>query len=215
MFAGDVKADHWFLEPIEKRFKDWILPKIPSFIETYHLTMLTLVWSFLTVFFGYFAGHEDIRWFWFVSLFLFLQYITDLLDGALGRYRHTGLVRWGYYMDHFLDYIFLCALIIAYSFLLPGGYSYFVLFALALASAEMVHLFLAFSATNEFRVSFFGFSPSEGRITMIIVNTFVILLGINFFLPILPWLFALASAMVGLQVYLTHHRIWQIDMKTK
>jgi phosphatidylglycerophosphate synthase len=27
------------------------------------------------------------------------QYITDLLDGEIGRKRNTGLIKWGFYMD--------------------------------------------------------------------------------------------------------------------
>jgi hypothetical protein len=36
------------------------------------------------------------------------QWFTDCLDGALGRYRDTGIPKWGYYMDHFLDFVFMC-----------------------------------------------------------------------------------------------------------
>lgn len=212
MFKGDIKADHWFLEPLELRFKQWILPKIPSFIETYHLTMLTLVWSVLVVFFGYFAGREDIRWLWLVSLFLFLQYMTDLLDGALGRYRKTGLIKWGYYMDHLLDYVFLCALVICYSFLLPDSYAYFVLLALIVASTQMVHLLLSFSATNEFRVAFLGISPSEGRMMLIVMNILIIVFGPDALLPFLPWMFGVALVLVAIQIYQAHKNIWRIDM---
>jgi hypothetical protein len=48
-----------------------------------------------------------------------MQYVTDHYDGKIGKYRNTGLVRWGYYMDHLLDYVFLCSIIIGYAFILP------------------------------------------------------------------------------------------------
>ena len=61
-----------------------------------------------------------------------LQWLTDSLDGAIGRYRNVGLIRWGYYMDHFLDYIFLCSILIGYSLILPDNFKYLLFFLLAI-----------------------------------------------------------------------------------
>ena len=36
-----------------------------------------------------------------------LHYFTDHFDGKLGKYRDTGLRKWGFYMDHLFDYGFL------------------------------------------------------------------------------------------------------------
>ena len=71
---------------------NWIVPRIPPFIETYHLTLLTLIWSTGIVVCSYLA-RDNISWLWLVSLFIFLQYMSDVLDGAVVRYRNTGLVR--------------------------------------------------------------------------------------------------------------------------
>jgi hypothetical protein len=59
----------------------------------------------LILLFSYWAA-RDLRWLWGVSAMIFMQYATDHYDGKLGKYRGTGLVRWGYYMDHLLDYFF-------------------------------------------------------------------------------------------------------------
>ena len=44
-FAGDKKKGDWVLAKVEKRMVNWMVPRVPSFLETYHLTMLTLIWS--------------------------------------------------------------------------------------------------------------------------------------------------------------------------
>jgi len=117
-FAGASKVNTSFLTPFERRLAPRILPRIPAWLETYHLTMLTLVWSSLILLFSYFAA-RNLRWLWGVSAMIAMQYITDHYDGKVGKYRGTGLVRWGYYMDHLLDYYFLCSVIIGYAFILP------------------------------------------------------------------------------------------------
>src|SRR5687768_1971394 len=117
-FAGATKTNTSFLTPLERRLAIRVLPRIPSWLETYHLTMLTLVWSGLILFFSYLAKN-DLRWLYGVSAMVAMQYVTDHYDGKIGKYRGTGLIRWGYYMDHLLDYLFLCSVIIGYSFILP------------------------------------------------------------------------------------------------
>ena len=48
-FAGASKTNTSFLSPLERRLAPFVLPRIPKWLETYHLTMLTLVWSLLIV----------------------------------------------------------------------------------------------------------------------------------------------------------------------
>ena len=83
---------------------------VPGWLETYHLTLLTVVWCMGILLLGWLA-RGNIQWMWMISLMIVFQYITGLFDGAVGRYRNTGLVKWGFFMDHFLDYIFLCAML--------------------------------------------------------------------------------------------------------
>lgn len=113
-FAGDKKEGEWILAKVEKRMVNWLVPRVPPFIETYHLTLLTLLWSIGIVAFSFLA-RDNINWLWGASFFILLQYITDVLDGAVGRYRETGLVKWGFYMDHLLDYVFLASVIVGYA----------------------------------------------------------------------------------------------------
>src|SRR5258707_1654053 len=148
-FAGATKTNTSFLTPLERRLAPRVLPKIPAWLETYHLTMLTVLWSSLILIFSYLAA-RDLRWLWMVSVMIFLQYVTDHYDGKVGKYRNTGLVRWGYYMDHLLDYLFLCSIIIGYAFILPEKSRYQILILLAIFARYAVSTCLCFSTTRKF-----------------------------------------------------------------
>ncbi|MFH1286427.1 MAG: CDP-alcohol phosphatidyltransferase family protein [Candidatus Magasanikbacteria bacterium] len=213
-FAGDKKKGRSILSSVEKKIIDKYTPKIPTWIETHHLTYTTIVWSGLIILFSFLA-QWNIYWLWGVSIMIFLQWLTDAFDGAVGRYRNTGLIKWGYYMDHFLDYIFLCSILIGYAILLPDNFKYLLFFILVILGAFMVNSFLAFAATNEFKIVHLGIGPTEIRILFIVVNTLIIVFGKTYMAFSLPY--ALAISFIGLIfiVYDTQKNIWKLDMKNK
>src|SRR5258705_3464126 len=157
-FGGATKTNASFLTPLERRLAPRVLPKIPTWLETYHLTMLTVLWSSLILIFSYLAA-RNLRWLWMVSAMIFLQYVTDHYDGKVGKFRNTGLVRWGYYMDHLLDYFFLCSVIIGYSFILPERASFQLMITLALFAAYDFSTFLAFAALERLKISYLKLGP--------------------------------------------------------
>lgn len=120
--------------------------------------MLTLVWSFLNPVFGYLA-QSNLQWLWMVWVMIVFQYITDLFDGAVGRKRRTGLIKWGFYMDHFLDYVCFCSLIFTGYIVAPAGLGAY--FILLLDGGFMVSSFLSFAATNQFQIYYFGFGQQR------------------------------------------------------
>ncbi|MGH9972058.1 MAG: CDP-alcohol phosphatidyltransferase family protein [Pyrinomonadaceae bacterium] len=213
-FAGAGKTNTSILSPLERRLTPVILPRIPSWLETYHLTMMTLVWSLLILLFSYLAA-GNIRWLWAVSLMIFFQYVTDHYDGKVGKYRNTGLFRWGYYMDHLLDYFFLCSVIIGYAFILPEKSRYQLLFLLAVFGAFAVSTFLAFSATDRLTISYLKLGPTEFRVALVVINTLLILFGKRYMISGLKYVNA--GAVLGLcwMVYHTQKKIWQLDMQQK
>src|SRR6266576_2566787 len=175
-FAGAGKSNSGLLVPLERRLTAFILPRIPPWLETYHLTLLTPVWSILIVVFGYLAV-RDLRWLWMTNLMIVLHYFTDHFDGKVGKYRDTGLRKWGFYMDHLFDYGFLCSILIGYSFLIPQTSVFSMVLVLCVFSAFMFHTFLMLAATEEFRVSLSRFGPTELRIALIVANIFMIKFG--------------------------------------
>lgn len=214
-FQGDKKEGTWLLADAEAKLKAWLVPKVPMWIETYHLTMTTLLWCAMIIFFSFLAQYK-IHYLWVVSFAIFGQYITDLLDGEIGRRRNTGLIKWGYYMDHFLDYLFLCSILIGYGLMVTDYNKYMIFYILALFGAFMVNSFLSFAATGAFRISYMGIGPTEVRLIFILVNTAIIFLSERVEIPrILPFVLAGATFALFVTVYQTQKELWKIDMENK
>jgi phosphatidylglycerophosphate synthase len=213
-FAGAGKTNTSFLTPLERRLAPLVLPKIPYWLETYHLTLLTLVWSGLIVFFSYLA-RENRRWLWLVSVMILFQYLTDHYDGKIGKFRNTGLVRWGYYMDHLLDYFFLCSVLIGYALILPEKSRYQILLTLAIFAGYEMSTFLAFAATDLLKISFLKFGPTEFRLALIIINGLVAEFGLRYMISGLKYVNLGAAIGLAIMIYRTQRMIWQLDMRNK
>jgi hypothetical protein len=213
-FAGAGKTNTSFLSPLERRLEPIVVPKIPKWLETYHLTLLTLLWSLMILVFSW-LGAKDLRWLWMVSLMIFLQWVTDHYDGKVGKYRNTGLVRWGYYMDHLLDYFFLCSIFIGYAFILPERSHFQLLLMLALFAAHDFSTFLAFAATDKLKISYLKFGPTEFRLALIIINALLISFGTRYMISGLKWVNAGAAIGLCFLIYGTQKKIWRLDMQGK
>jgi phosphatidylglycerophosphate synthase len=174
--------------------------------------MLTLLWSLLILVFSFLAA-RNMRWLWMVSLIIALQWVTDHYDGKVGKYRNTGLVRWGYYMDHLLDYFFLCSVIIGYSFILPERSRFQLLLLLALFAAYDFSTFLAFTATQQLKISYLKFGPTEFRLALIIINGLMISFGTRYMISGLKWVNLGAAVGLCFLIYGTQKKIWQLDME--
>ena len=213
-FAGATKTNTSFLSPLERRLAPIVVPRIPLWLETHHLTMLTLVWSLMILVFSAMAT-RNMRWLWMVNLMIACQWVTDHYDGKVGKYRNTGLVRWGYYMDHLLDYFFLCSVLIGYAFILPERSRFQLLLMLALFAAYDFSTFLAFAATEKLKISYLKFGPTEFRLALIIINGLLVAFGTRYMIGGLKWVNA--GAVVGLVflIYGTQKRIWKMDMKDR
>jgi phosphatidylglycerophosphate synthase len=211
-FAGALKTNNSILTPLERRLAPLVLPRIPAWLETYHLTLLTLLWSAMILVCSYLAKN-NLRWLWVVSVFVFFQYVTDHYDGKIGKYRNTGLARWGYYMDHLLDYVFLCSVIIGYAFILPDKSRYQILFTLAIFVGFEVSTFLSFAATDKLKISYFRFGPTEFRLAIIIINALLVQYGTRPMASSLRYVNLGGAIGLALVVYRTHKVIWALDMK--
>ena len=213
-FGGDKKIGRSLLSRPENALKAWAVPKIPESIETYHLTLMTLLWSLVNVILGFYAqAHLELLW--VVSLMIVFQYLTDLFDGEVGRQRDTGLIKWGYYMDHFLDYIFLCSLVFVGYLISPAGLEIWYFALLIILGGYMVNSFLSFGATNEFKIYYYGFGPTELRVVFILINTFIIFWGTGSFHVLLPATVILCLAGLVVNTYQIQKKLWQLDMQAK
>lgn len=201
---------------IEPSIRRALTPLIPRGVETYHLTFSTLIWALLVLLCGWLARYAGIEWMWAVSGLIVLQHITDMLDGEVGKQRNTGLVRWGYYMDHFVDYVFLSAVLFSYFFILPPRFYFVPFWGFAVVGGFMVQEYLAFATTHKFRISYFDIaSSSELRYVIVILNILLILFGVGVFVVSLSIVIGLLILGLCAVVYRTQKEIWGIDMKER
>lgn len=210
-FGGDKKKGQSLLGPLERRFIDWGIPKVPSFVMSHHLTMITLLWSVGTIGAGWLA--QDNRWWLHVmSIMVIGQWLTDSFDGSLGKYRKQGLVKWGFFMDHLLDLLFAGSMVIAYSFLVEAWWLQFLFLILLLVTcATMAVSFLSFAATNQFQIAYYGIGPTEIRIGYVALNTFVYFIGTEVFswgVPVVVALNVLTFLTLTVQ---TSRNLWSVD----
>jgi phosphatidylglycerophosphate synthase len=214
-FGGDKKLPmRTLLAGWERRFIDGNVHRFPKWIEGYHLTLMTLLWSAGLIVFGYLAK-GNLNWLLLSSLMLVLQWFTDSFDGALGKYRDTGIPKWGYYMDHLLDFVFMCCLFFGYSFLVEGISKQLVYLLIPIFSLFMAGSFLSFAVTNEFKITYLGTGPTEIRFWFIVLNCLIIWFGTGWIVKLLPYILGIAVVILCVVVFRTQRYIWRIDMKDK
>jgi hypothetical protein len=216
-FTGDRKAPMRSpLAAAEKRLIQAWVGRFPPWIEGYHLTLMTLAWSAGMILFGWLAARVWIGFLAGSCLMLALQWFTDSFDGALGRLRDTGIPKWGFHMDHYLDFVFSWATVVGYAFLMTTPAAMAGMFVLAfLYSLLMVNSFLGFAASGEFKITYLGAGPTEVRLAFIVLNVVVMWRGPGFVESLVPWAIAVSTAAVVFVTYRTQKYIWAIDMADK
>lgn len=212
-FHGDKKTPmKSLLATWERKLIDSTVGNFPKWIEGYHLTLMTIAWSIGLIVFGCLAKN-NYNWLWLSSVMIFLQWFTDCYDGALGRHRDTGIPKWGFYMDHFLDFVFMSMMFISYSFLFDGLNKILIYFTVPAFGCLMVSSFLAYGVTGNFKITYLGTGPTEVRLFFIILNTIIIKFGTNLLETIAPYAFAVFIVSLCIVVYRTQKYIWEIDMQ--
>lgn len=213
-FGGDQKVGESLLRGWEIGFVARNVERVPRWLETHHLTLLTVFWSGLILVFSW-QARSSLHWLWLVSLMIFLQYLTDLFDGAVGRHRGTGLIKWGFFMDHLLDYLFQSCLVIGYWMISPPGLDLYFLGILALTGGFMVLSFLSFAATNRFEIYFCGLGPTEARLLVILMNAVIVTVGTSWWRVTVPiFCFSFLAGLVFLG-FKKHRELWALDMEAK
>jgi archaetidylinositol phosphate synthase len=214
-FQGDKKAPmKTLLAKYERKFIDTNAPKFPAWIQGYHLTLMTIPLSAGLILFGYLAA-GNLNWLWASSIMIFLQWFTDSFDGALGRLRDTGIPKWGFFMDHFLDFVFMCAILIGYSFLFEGLNKQIVYLLIPVFGCFMVSSYLSFGATGEFKITYLAAGPTEIRIYFVILNLLIIFFGTGWLAKILIYVLPISFVVLCTIVYRTQKYIWKLDMRAK
>jgi phosphatidylglycerophosphate synthase len=164
--ATHIREHHSVLAAAEKRVLIWLAARMPHWINSDHLTLVGLA-SMLAAG-AAFAAVRFTPWaIVAVIVALAANWFGDSLDGTLARVRDQQRPRYGFYVDHAID-------LAGTTFLLAGlacSGSMNPLIALALLAAYLLvaaESFLATHAAGVFRISFFGFGPTELRIILAI-----------------------------------------------
>lgn len=199
---------------LEKRFVAWGTPRVPSWLQTDHLTRLTLLWGAGNIGFAMLAA-SDSRWLLGIAAMIAMQYLTDLFDGAVGRARDTGLVRWGFYADHLLDTLFLGSLCLAGAIVSPPSLALWWMGLAIVSAAIMASSFLAFGATGKFEIYKAGVGPTEARGLLIALIAVVAFTGTGHFWWSVPALTVVTTAsLIALAIH-TGRVLRTLDMDAK
>jgi phosphatidylglycerophosphate synthase len=163
-FVDAVRVQNNLVAKVEKQALIWMAERIPSWINSDHLTALGFFSQCL-------AGicYALTRWhrqalLWGI-LFQALNWLGDSLDGTLARVRRCQRPRYGFYVDHVTDSV-------AALFLLGGlGLSGFVhpIVAIGLLIAFLmlsIESYLATYTVGRFHLSHWKFGPTELRLLL-------------------------------------------------
>lgn len=148
----------------EKQLLIWIARRLPDFISPDHLSALGLI--AMAVAGLSFVAYRVTPWAAFgVVVSLTANWLGDSLDGTVARVREQQRPRYGFYVDHVIDIAGTTFLMagMACSGLMNPLVGLAVLCVFLMVAAES---YLATHAAGVFRMSFFGFGPTELRIVI-------------------------------------------------
>lgn len=162
--AAHVRVHASLTAAAEKRLLVWVARRLPLRVTSDMLSIIGL-----SAMFAAGISAAALRWTpWAAPLFiaaLAANWFGDSLDGTVARVRGHERPRFGYYVDHVIDLAGTTALMtgLACSGLMQPTVAFAVLGAYLLVAAES---YLAAHASGLFRMSYFGFGPTELRILL-------------------------------------------------
>jgi archaetidylinositol phosphate synthase len=167
-FAPAERIQQSLVAGTEKRALVWLAHRVPSRINSDHLTLLGFV-SQCLVGMCYALARLNPNMLLAGIVFLALNWLGDSLDGTLARVRNRQRPRYGFYVDHLSDSIaaFFLMTGLAFSGYVHPAISLGMLIAFLTLSIEV---YLASYTLGEFRLSYWKFGPTEIRILLAIGN---------------------------------------------
>src|SRR3954462_6419901 len=167
-FKPATRIQESILAVAEKRTLLWLANRLPSWINSDHLTALGLL-ALMLAGACYAASRTNPLFLTLATLCLFVNWFGDSLDGTVARVRNRQRPRYGFYVDHVTDAIGAFFLMggLALSGYIHPAVAIAMLVAFLLLSIEV---FLATYTIGAFHLSFWGFGPTEIRILLAIGN---------------------------------------------
>ena len=157
----------------------WIAGKLPRWILPDDMTALGVLAAF-AVCAAYQLSNDGKGWLWVASGLLVVQWIGDSLDGTLARVRKIERPTYGYYLDHLVDAIATAAIGIGLGlspYMLLSVGTLIVVAYLTLS----INVYLESFAFGRFSIGYGKIGPTEIRLVLIALNTFLALgAGLDF-----------------------------------
>ena len=164
----------------ERQVLTWLCARMPAWVTPDGLTAVGVAGAVL-VFASYVASRWNPAFLWLASLGLVIHWFGDSLDGSLARHRRIERPIYGYFLDHTVDAI--CNLMIMGGIGFTAGIRMDVaLFALLGYYLLCMYVFINNHLSGVFQLSFLGFGPTELRLCLIAINTwmfFAVLRGVT------------------------------------
>lgn len=181
-FRNATRIQNSFTAASERQALLWLAQRMPSSIDSDHLTALGFAAMFLAGC-SYALAHWTPWALLLASLCLALNWFGDSLDGTLARIRNRQRPRYGFYVDHIIDSF--GALFLTGGLALSGYVDWRIAMGMLVAFLLLsIESYLASYTLGIFRLSFAKFGPTEIRLLLGVANT------VLFFLPsarIAPW----------------------------
>ncbi|MGH9790635.1 MAG: CDP-alcohol phosphatidyltransferase family protein [Candidatus Acidiferrales bacterium] len=170
-FRNAERAQHSVLTRAEKKTLAWLAARMPRWVNSDHLTALSLL-AMLLAGGSYWLARYDRRGLLLVCVCLAVNWFGDSLDGTLARFRKTPRPRYGFYVDHVVDTFGALALLggLALSGYMSPLAAAVLLIAYYILSIEV---FLATYCLGTFHMSFGGLGPTELRILLAGANVWL------------------------------------------
>lgn len=156
------------LATAEKRALVWMAGRMPRRVTSDHLTVLALGAMVMTGL-SYWLARSWPPALLLATAGLAVNWFGDSLDGTLARVRDCQRPRYGFYVDHVIDAV--GTLFLVGGMALSGYMSPLVALGLLVAYYLLsIDVYLATHCRGTFRMSFWGFGPTELRVVLAVGN---------------------------------------------
>ncbi len=175
-----IRVNDILLSPLERPALKWLAQKMPQSVTPDTLTIIGVIGSFITGISYYLTSFDEL-FLWLVDFGLVVNWFGDSLDGTLARHRKIERPKYGYFIDHTLDSLSIIVIAIGAG-LSPYARFDFVMLALVGYLLMSILVYIRTYVYGVFKISYYGFGPTEVRVIIILLNTIIYFFGAYEFL---------------------------------
>lgn len=168
-FVNAIRLQESFTARVERRALAWLAERLPSWVNSDHLTLVGFVAMFLAGA-SYALARANRVGLILATIFLALNWYGDSLDGTLARLRNRQRPRYGFYVDHMIDTV--GGLFLMGGLAISGIVDWRIALGMFIAFLMLsVEVYLAAYTLGKFRLSVAKLGPTEIRILLALGNT--------------------------------------------